>query len=67
MFLSPDLFYIFTMELVPYITKIINESLVTGVVPDIFKRAIVTPLLKKPGLDETDLKKFRPVSNLNFL
>ena len=57
----------YTMELVPYITKIINESLATGVVPDIFKRAIVTPLLKKPGLDETDLKNFRPVSNLNFL
>ncbi|KAK3768975.1 hypothetical protein RRG08_020483, partial [Elysia crispata] len=43
----------YTMELVPYITKIINESLATGVVPDIFKRAIVTRLLKKPGLDET--------------
>ena len=57
----------YTMELVPYITKIINESLATGVVPGIFKRAIVTPLLKKPGLDETDLKNFRPVSNLNFL
>ena len=57
----------YTMELVPYITKIINESLATGVVPDIFKRAIVTPLLKKPGLDETDLKNFRPVSYLNFL
>ena len=57
----------YTMELVPYITKIINESLTTGVVPDIFKRAIVTPLLKKPGLDETDLKNFGPVSNLNFL
>ena len=57
----------YTMELVPYITKIINESLATGVVPDIFKRAIVTPLLKKPGLDETDLKNFRPVSNLSFL
>ena len=55
------------MELVPYITKIINESLATGVVSDIFKRAIVTTLLKKPGLDETDLKNFRPVSNLNFL
>ncbi|KAK3727445.1 hypothetical protein RRG08_058862 [Elysia crispata] len=55
------------MELVPYITKIINESLATGVVPDIFKRAIATPLLKKPGLDDTDLKNFRPVSNLNFL
>ena len=55
------------MELVPYITKIINESLAIGVVPDIFKRAIVTPLLKKTGLDETDVKNFRPVSNLNFL
>jgi len=27
----------------------------------------VTPLLKKPGLDASDLANFRPVSNLTFM
>ena len=33
----------------------------------LFKQAIVTPLLKKSGLDPNDLKNFRPVSNLPFI
>ena len=45
----------------------INASLSTGIVPPQFKQAIVTPLLKKPGLDTNDMKKFRPVSNLSFI
>ena len=53
--------------LVPVITKIINTSLINGIVPDCFKSAIVKPLLKKLGLDVNDLKNFRPVSNLPFL
>ena len=53
--------------LVPVITKIINTSLTTGIVPDCFKSALVKPLLKKSGLDVNDLKNFRPVSNLPFL
>ena len=53
--------------LVPFITKIINTSLTTGIVPDCFKSAIVKPLLKKPGLDVNNLKNFRHVSNLPFL
>ena len=32
-----------------------------------FKQAIVTPLLKKPGLNTNDMKNFRPVSNLSFI
>ena len=31
------------------------------------ENAIVTPLLKKPGLDSTDMNNFRPVSNLSFV
>ena len=54
-------------ELLPLITKIINASLQTGVVPDQLKEAIVKPLLKKPGLDQNELKNYRPVSNLSFL
>jgi len=49
------------------LTKCINESLSSGTVPTCHKKAIVSPLLKKPGLDENTLKNFRPVSNLAFL
>ena len=53
--------------LVTPITSIINTSLRLGVVPDIFKSALVKPLLKKPNLDKENLKNYRPVSNLPFL
>ena len=39
----------------------------TGTVPSSFKRALVTPLLKKPSLDNNTLKNYRPVSNLAFV
>ena len=54
-------------EIAPYITDVINKSLRSGVVPDIFKTAHVTPLLKKKGLNLNELKNYRPVSNLPFL
>ena len=31
------------------------------------KQAIVTPLLKKAGVDAADITNYRPVSNLTFL
>ena len=49
------------------ITAIINYSLRTGTVPDVFKQAVVIPLLKKSNLDQDNLKNYRPVSNLPFL
>ena len=51
----------------PFLTKVINESLLAGMFPDVHKTAIVTPLLKKPTLDPNDLRSFRPVSNLSFV
>jgi hypothetical protein len=51
----------------PTLTKIVNDSLLSGVFPDVHKSALVTPLLKKPTLDHNDLKNFRPVSNLSFV
>jgi len=39
----------------------LNRSLVTGCFPSEFKHAIVRPLLKKSGLDASDLKNYRPV------
>ena len=54
-------------DLIPTITAIINESLMSGIVPPPFRQAIVLPLLKKPNLDRNVLKNYRPVSNLHFL
>jgi len=53
--------------LLPILLKIINSSLASSTVPTTFKKAIVTPLLKKPSLDRNVLKNYRPVSNLSFL
>ena len=52
--------------LAPSITEMVNMSLLTGLVPDNWKTALVTPLLKKPSLYLV-LKSFRPVSNLPFI
>ena len=49
----------------PILTEIVNRSLSTGYMPKSFKRAIVTPIPKKPKLAE--FKNFRPISNLPFL
>ena len=53
-------------ELTPLICRIVNLSLETATFPQKYKHAIVTPLLKKPSLD-TELKNYRPVSNLSFI
>jgi hypothetical protein len=53
--------------LAPVFAMIINQSLLSGKFPHEWKAALVTPLLKKPSLDSTQLSNFRPVSNLPFL
>ena len=53
-------------SILPVITKIISLSLEKGVFVDIWKSAIVRPLIKKSGLDLT-CNNYRPVSNLTFL
>ena len=53
--------------LAPVITDIVNRSLQLGYVPAGMKKALVTPLLKKPSLDKEILKNYRPVSNLSFV
>ena len=35
--------------------------------PSKFKLALISPLLKKPGLPKSDLANFRPISNLNTI
>ena len=51
----------------PFLVKLFNNSLTLGVVPAAFKSAYVTPLLKKADLDPTDVKSYRPISNLSVL
>ena len=43
-----------------------NASLLEGHLPVSQRHAIITPLIKKSNLDATDVKNYRPVSNLTF-
>jgi hypothetical protein len=49
------------------ITRIVNASLVSGLVPDLLKHAVITPLIKKSSPDLQDFSNYRPVSGLPFL
>jgi len=51
----------------PFLTTMVNTSLMQGQLPVSQKHAIVTPCLKRSGLDPTDIGNFRPVSNLTFM
>jgi hypothetical protein len=44
-----------------------NFSLTTGIVPTLFKEAVIKPLIKKHNLDPEMLSNYRPVSNLLYL
>ncbi|XP_043935110.1 uncharacterized protein LOC122808205 [Protopterus annectens] len=56
-----------SLTVAPVILTIINTSLVSGVVPNDFKRVVIHPLLKKSGLDASVLSNYRPISKLPFL
>ena len=53
-------------ELLPVITVIVNMSLQSGQFAGEWKKAMVTPLLKKCGIDLL-FKNLRPVSNLAYI
>ena len=53
-------------EILPIATDIINLSTQHARVPQAFKEAVVTPLIKKPA-GGVELSNYRPVSNLPFL
>ena len=53
-------------DFLPCITNIINKSLYFGKIPQAFKQAIVTPILKKEEADP-NFKNFSPISHLPFL
>jgi len=54
-------------ELAPFMCELFNRSLRDGVVPESIKSAYIRPLIKKAGLDPTDVKNYRPISNLPVL
>ena len=53
--------------LLPSITRLVNYSLSEGHVPVGFKKAVVTPIIKKASLPVDDFKNYRPVSGLSFI
>ena len=53
--------------LLPSITKLVNCSFMEGCVPDGFKTAVVSQLIKKATLPADDFKNYRPVSGLSFM
>ena len=54
-------------HLLPFLTKLINSSLNSGIFPSILKLAVVTPILKSSNLDTEILNHYRPVSGLRLL
>ena len=44
--------------LLPSVTKLVNLSLAEGVFPQKFKKAVVTPLIKKASRPSKDLKNY---------
>jgi len=50
----------------PFLSLLMNKSLADGCFPLVFKKAVVRPLLKRAGY-ASELKNYRPVSNLPFL
>jgi hypothetical protein len=51
----------------PFVVELFNRSLAAGHFPAGFKEAFVTPIVKKPGLDATDVSSYRPITNLSTL
>ena len=54
-------------EIVPALTHVVNQSLLSGTFQTVFKHAIVKPLLKKTSLDPNDLKKLQTCFKAVFL
>ena len=49
------------------VAKVVDCSLFDGFVSEGFKKAVVTPLIKKASLPHDDMKNYRPVSGLCFI
>ena len=51
----------------PSLTDLFSSSFASGIFPQCFKSALVTPILKKKCLDHNDLNNKRLISNLCFI
>jgi len=49
------------------LVKLVNAPPDSGTFPSSMKHAIVTPVVKKPGMDSSSLSNYRPISNLPFV
>ena len=56
-----------TLVIAPFLTSLFNKSLLSGCVPDAFKVAYITPLVKKSGMDSTPPTSDRTDRYLTFL
>ena len=52
--------------LLPIFTRIVNCSLMS-IFPNALKQSIITPVIKKPNLDNNMLKNYRLVGNMKFM
>ena len=52
--------------LYPLFLRIINDSILTSVFPDLLKNTVLRPLLKNPTGNIEDFKMYRPVCSLPF-
>ena len=52
-------------EVLPVMTRIVNLSLQSGLIPHSLKQAVMIPKLKKPGLSPENLANYRPISNIS--
>ena len=57
----------FMDDLLPFITSMCNKSLLEGQLPLCQRHALVTPILKKDGLDAINVQNYRPISNLTYI
>src|SRR6218665_1157051 len=53
--------------LLPFLTRLCNRSIQDGILPQLQKRSILIPVLKREGLNTTDPSNYRPIANVTFL
>ena len=54
-------------SIAPFLISIFNSSFKSGTVPQGLKLACVTPILKKPNLNQFEPSSYRPISNVPVL
>ena len=55
------------VDVATFFVALCNRSFEEGYVPSYFKKAILTPLIKKEGLDAYDLCSIRSISNVSLV